>query len=186
MQDDKIIELYWQRDECALKETQNKYGRYLFKIAYNILSDREETEEAVNDAYLAAWNTIPPQNPSELSLYLAKLVRRISIDKLRKSNRQKRVPSEYSVSIDELGADLSCGNSTEEEFELNRLVNALNEFVGALDERERNIFLGRYYFHDSVKEISRYVGVKESNLKTILSRTRQKLKNYLKSEGFDV
>ncbi|MBR5859109.1 MAG: RNA polymerase subunit sigma-70, partial [Clostridia bacterium] len=84
MRDDKIIAMFFDRDENAIKETENKYNRYLFKIAYNILSDREESEEAVNDAYLAAWNTIPPQNPSELSLYLAKLVRRISIDKLRK------------------------------------------------------------------------------------------------------
>lgn len=183
MQDDKIIELYWQRDECALKETQNKYGRYLFKIAHNILSDREESEEVVNDAYLAAWNSIPPQRPSSLSAYLAKLTRRISIDIYRKHSRDKRIPSEYTVCLDELYS-VSNGNTTEQDIEFKLLAAAINAFLEELPPLQRNLFIGRYYFCDSLKDVSGYCGVGEARAKTLLHRTREKLKQHLEKEGF--
>lgn len=184
MQDEKIVELYWQRNESAINETQEKYGRYLFKIAYNILSDNEDSEESVNDTYLAAWDSMPPQKPAVLSTYLAKLARRISIDIFRKRNRDKRVPSEYMLSLMELQDCISAGNTTEEEVELRVLANAINEFLKALPDTARDLFIGRYYFCDSLKEVSRYCGVSESKAKNVLFRTREKLKIHLAKEGF--
>ena len=102
MQDEKIVELYWKRDESAVRETQEKYENYLYKIAYNILSDKEDSNESVNDTYLAAWNSMPPHKPNVLSTYLGKLTRRISIDIFRKRNRIKRQVSEYALSLTEL------------------------------------------------------------------------------------
>ncbi|MBQ8896295.1 MAG: RNA polymerase sigma factor [Clostridia bacterium] len=184
MQDEKIVELYWERNESALKETQDKYGKYLFKIAYNILSDNQDSEESVNDTYLAAWNSIPPQRPLTLSVYLAKLTRRIAIDIFRKRNRDKRIPSEYVVSMNELEGCLSVGNSTEQEIEVRHLAGVINDFLKELPETSRNLFIGRYYFSDSLKEVSRYCGVSESKAKTLLFRTRQKLKIHLEKEGY--
>lgn len=184
MQDEKIVELYWERNESAVKETQDKYGKYLLKIAYNILSDRCDSEESVNDTYLAAWNSMPPQKPGSLSAYLAKLTRRISIDILRKRNRDKRVPSEYCISMSELEESLSAGNTTEEDIEINLLADALNNFLRELPENSRDLFIGRYYFSDSLKEVSRYCGMSESNAKITLFRVRQNLKIYLEKEGF--
>ncbi len=186
MQDEKIIELYWQRDESALKETQEKYSRYLFKIAYNILSNEQDCEESVNDTYLAAWNSIPPQKPSSLSAYLTKLTRRISIDIFRKRNREKRVPSEYIVSLEELENSLSMGDSTAQEAEVRNLARLINDFLKTLPEAECNLFIGRYYFSDSLKEVSRYCNMSEGKAKTVLFRTRQKLKTYLEKEGYNL
>ena len=102
MEDRQIVELYWQRDEAAVEETRKKYERYLTKIAYNILAVWEDSQESVNDTYLSAWNSIPPQRPAVLSAYLAQIVRRVSIDRFRRKNRQKRKPSEYALSLEEL------------------------------------------------------------------------------------
>ena len=184
MQDEKIVELYWERNESALKETQDKYGKYLFKIAYNILSDNQDSEESVNDTYLAAWNSIPPQKPFALSSYLAKLTRRISIDILRKRTRDKRVPSEYTVSMEELENSLSVGDLTEHEVEVRYLAKLINDFLKTLPESECNLFIGRYYFSDSLKEVSRYCNISEAKAKMVLFRTRQKLKTYLEKEGY--
>ena len=184
MQDEKIVELYWDRNEAAIRETQDKYSKYLHKIAYNILSDQEDCKESVNDTYLAAWNSIPPQKPNVLSAYLAKLTRRISIDMLRKRNREKRIPSEYSVSLNELDTDISSGNTTEADFEITLLANVINNFLRELPENARNLFVGRYYFCDSLKDVSRYCGVSESKAKNTLFRVRQNLKKHLEKEGF--
>lgn len=184
MEDDRIIELYWQRDESALAETQQKYNSYLYKIAYNILANTEDSEESVNDTYLAAWNSIPPQKPFVLSSYLAKLTRRISIDILRKRTRDKRVPSEYTVSMEELENSLSVGDLTEQEAEVRYLAKLINDFLKTLPESECNLFIGRYYFSDSLKEVSRYCNISEAKAKMVLFRTRQKLKTYLEKEGY--
>ena len=184
MQDERIVELYWERSESAIKETQEKYGKYLFKIAYNILSNQEDSEESVNDTYLAAWNSIPPQKPIGLSSYLAKLTRRISIDVFRKRNREKRIASEYVVSIYELEESLSAGNATESDVEVDLLATAINGFLRELPELSRNLFIGRYYFSDPLKEVSRYCGVSESKAKSTLFRVRQNLRIHLEKEGF--
>ena len=186
MQDEKIVELYWNRDESAIRETQEKYENYLYKIAYNILFDKEDSNESVNDTYLAAWNSMPPHKPNVLSTYLGKLTRRISIDIFRKRNRIKRQGSEYALSLTELEDCISGDNSPEKDYEAQILGEAINTFLRTLSIDARNVFIGRYYFLDSVKDVAKYCGISESKAKTLLFRTRNSLREYLKKEGFDL
>lgn len=186
MEDEQIVSLYWQRSESAIRETEQKYDRYLTKIAYNILSDHEDSRESVNDTYLAAWNSIPPHRPSVLSAYLGKLTRRISIDRFRSRNREKRKASEYALSLSELGDCVSAGNTTEDMVNVKLLADAIGIYLRLIPEEARNAFLGRYYYLDSLKEVAAYCGMTESKAKTVLYRTRQGLKDYLKKEGFDL
>ncbi len=186
MEDAQIVSLYWMREESAIRETETKYSRYLTKIAYNILSDMEDSRESVNDTYLAAWNSIPPHRPGVLSTYLAKITRRISIDRFRYRTREKRKASEYEISLSELGDCVSGGNTTEEAVNVKLLADAIGIFLRLQPEENRNAFIGRYYFLDSVKEVAAYCGMTESKCKTVLLRTRQALKEYLVKEGFAV
>lgn len=186
MRDDEIVTLYWKRDERAIKETKNEYGRYLFKIANNILADLEDSRESVNDTYLAAWNSIPPQRPSVLSTYLGKLTRRISIDLFRKKNREKRRASEYALSLNELEECIPGGSMPEDEVEVKLLAKSINDFLRMQPEEARTLFVGRYYFLDSLKDVARYCGMSESKAKSILFRTRCSLKTHLEQEGFVV
>lgn len=186
MEDEHIVALYWDRQESAIAETQEKYDRYLTKIANNILANAEDSRESVNDTYLAAWNSMPTHRPSVLSAYLAKLTRRISIDRFRYHSREKRKGSEYALSLDELGGCVSGGNSTEEIVNVRLLADAIGIYLRLQPEENRNVFLGRYYYLDSLREISRYTGMSESKVKTLLYRTRLGLKEYLRKEGFDL
>ena len=186
MEDEKIVDLYWQRSESAIRETEIKYDRYLTKIAYNILADAEDSRESVNDTYLAAWNSMPPHRPGVLSTYLGKLTRRISIDCFRRRTRQKRGGSEYEVSLSELGDCVSGGNTTEEIVNVRLLADAIGIFLRLQSEEARNAFIGRYYYLDSLKEVADYCGMTESKCKTLLFRTRVALKEYLREEGFEV
>ena len=186
MEDEKIVSLYWQRSEDAIRETEEKYDRYLTKIAYNILSNHEDSRESVNDTYLAAWNSMPPHKPSVLSTYLAKITRRLSIDIFRHRNREKRKGSEYAISLSELGDCVSGGNTTEEIINFKLLADAIGIYLRTLPEEARTLFIGRYYFLDSLKEAAAYCGMTESKAKSLLHRTRLGLKEYLIKEGFDL
>ncbi|MBQ7857021.1 MAG: RNA polymerase sigma factor [Oscillospiraceae bacterium] len=186
MPDEQIVALFWERNESAITATQSKYHRYLSKIAYNILSDREDTEESVNDTYLAAWNSMPPHKPQNLATYLGKLTRRISIDIFRKRNRDKRKASEYAVSLTELEDCVAGGFAPEDTVEAEFLGEAINRFLRTLPRDARNLFVGRYYFMDPLKEVAGYCGMSESKAKTTLYRTRCALKDYLRKEGFEL
>ncbi len=186
MNDQDIVSLYWRRDESAIGETQKKYDRYLTKIALNILNDMEDSQESVNDTYLAAWDSMPPHKPSVLSTYLAKLTRRISIDLFRYRTRDKRMASEYALSLEELGDCVSGGNTTEEAVNARLLADAIGIFLRLQSEEARTAFIGRYYFLDPIREVADYCGITESKAKTLLHRTRQGLKVYLEQEGFSV
>lgn len=186
MRDENIVELYWKRDEQALEETKIKYEHYLLKIAHNVLTDYEDSKESVNDTYLAAWNSMPPHKPSILSTYLGKITRRISIDMYRRKNRNKRRASEYALSLTELDDCLTDGGTPEETMELKLLADAINTFLYSLPKDARNLFVGRYYFLDSLKEVAEYCGMSEGKAKSLLFRTRCNLKAYLQKEGFDV
>lgn len=186
MKDEEIVELYWQRSEDAIKETSTKYQAYLSKIAYNILSDFEDSKECVNDTYLAAWNSMPEHRPSVLSTYLGKIARQISIDVFRKKNSLKRYASEYALSLSELEESFSDRATPEQTFDAKILDEAINTFIRSLPEESRKVFIGRYYFFDSVKKIAAYCGISETNVKAILFRARQKLKEYLVKEGFSL
>lgn len=186
MQDEKIIELYWLRDENAIQLTAQKYGTYLTKIAYNILNNFEDCRESVNDTYLKAWNSMPPQKPSVLKTYLSKITRQLSIDVFRTHNRQKRLSSQYAVSLSELEQCIPNAITTEQEVELQLLGKLINDFLYTLPDQTRHIFVCRYYFCDSIKNISAFFAISESKVKSILFRTRNALKSHLESEGFFV
>lgn len=186
MQDDAIVALYWQRDESAIQATEEKYGRYLLKIAAGVLADPLDREESVSDTYLAAWNSIPPQRPTVLSAYLSKLVRRISIDRLRRATAQKRGGTQYELSLSELSGCVAGGTTPEDTVETKRLAEVLNRFLRELPEQQRHLFIGRYYFMDSLKEAARYCGMSEGKAKSLLFRIRCRLRERLTEEGFVV
>ena len=184
MEDHQIVELYWQRDQLAIDQTQRKYGDYLTKIAYNILYDPEDCAESVNDTYMAAWNAMPPHRPQSLCAFLSKLTRRIAIDLLRKKQSAKRGGGEYTLSLEELGQCLPGGSDPEETVTGRELAGSIEVFLRQLPEKTRNVFIGRYFYMDSVKEVARYCGLTESNAKVLLHRTRLALGEYLKKEGY--
>ena len=186
MHDEQIVALYWDRKEDAIRQTQQKYGTYLSKIAYNILSDFEDSEECVNDTYLKAWNSMPTHRPSVLSTYFGKIARQLSIDMFRKRNSVKRYASEYAISLEELGDTFSDGTTPEQALDAKLLDEAINSFLRALSDDARNTFIGRYYFVDPLKDVAAYCGMSEAKAKSMLYRTRQSLKAYLVKEGFDL
>ncbi len=186
MEDEKIVALYWERNEAAISATEEKYGRYLTRIAYNILADHEDSEESVNDTYLRAWNSMPPHRPCFLSTYLGKITREVSIDRFRRRNREKRRPSQYALSLSELEECIPDNNRTEAIVDLHLLAGAINAYLYTLRPEARNVFVGRYYFMDSIREITAYYGMSESRVKSILHRARKGLRQFLIREGFDL
>ena len=186
MKDQDIVGLYWDRNEDAIHQTQTKYESYLSKVSFNILADFEDSKECVNDTYLAAWNSMPTNRPNNPATYLGKITRQISIDVFRKKHREKRYASEYAISLDELGDSFTDGANPEQELDVKLLDETINHFVRALPDLTQRAFVGRYYFFDSLKDIASYCGMTEGKVKTLLFRTRQKLKLYLKKEGFEV
>ena len=186
MKDAEIVALYWERNEVAIQQTQQKYGAYLSKVAYNILSDFEDSKECVNDTYLKAWNSMPPQRPAVLSTYLGKITRQLAIDVFRKKHSAKRYASQYALSLEELGDSFSGGTTPEQALDVGKLDEAISRFLRTLPADARNTFIGRYYFFDSLKDVARYCGMSEARAKSLLYRTRQSLKAYLVKEGFDL
>lgn len=182
MEDEKIVALYWARSEAAIAETSAKYGSYCYTIAHNILSDPEDARECVNDAFLGAWNAIPPHCPSVLSAFLGKLTRRIAIDKVRSRNAKKRGQGELALALEELSECIPSGQNVEQEVERKELVRALNAFVHSLPLQERRVFLCRYWYLDSIASISRRFGFSQSKVKMMLHRTRRKLLSFLEKE----
>lgn len=184
MQDEDIVALYWQRDEAAIQKTEQKYGAYLTKIAYNVLANFEDSEESVNDTYLKAWSSMPPHWPGVLSTYLGKITRQLSIDIFRKRNSEKRKTSAYAVSLAELEECVSGGDTTDEQADLHLLADSISAYLRTLSPEARNAFIVRYYFMDSLREVADYFGMSESKVKSLLYRTRVGLKSYLEQEGF--
>lgn len=183
MDDNRIVELYWERNEAAIRETDARYGRYLWTIAYHVLADREDSDECVNDSYYKAWNVIPPQRPVSLSPFLGRIVRHLAVDRYRRRTAQKRTPSEYTLSLDELAECVSGGEEPHESAELRLLAQAVGAYLRQLSCETRNAFLWRYYFADSVKEIAVRLDSSESRVKSMLHRTRVGLRTHLEKEG---
>ncbi len=183
MQDEDLIALYWQRDEAAIGRTEEKYGRYLAKIAHNILGDYEDSRECVNDVYLKAWDAMPPHWPHSLSAFLGRIARQRAIDLFRTRNRQKRKTSEYAISLSELEECVPAGTSTEEKVDLQLLMEAIRSYLATLPAEARTLFVGRYYYLDSLRDVAAYWGTSESKAKSMLHRTRKGLKAYLEQEG---
>lgn len=183
MEDIEIIDLYWNRNEDAIRETDVKYGKYLRTVAMNILNDQEDAGEAVNDTYLKTWNAIPPQRPNAFLAWLSRITRSLSIDRLRFLSRKRRSASQYDLSLDEMGECIG-ENSVDREYDAELLRDALNRFLRSYPEKSRNLFLCRYFYFDSLTEAAKHCGFSESAAKTQLFRMRQALRTYLEQEGF--
>ena len=184
MNDLSIIKLYFARDEEAIKQTDIKYGKLCHSVAYNILNNSGDSEECVNDTYNEAWNAIPPHRPSILSTFLGKITRRLSIDKFRHRNAAKRGGSEMMLVLDELQDCIASDEKIEQEYEKKRLSEVVNAFVISLPEIEQKVFLCRYWYMDSIEVICKQFEFSESKVKSMLYRTREKLRDMLVKEGF--
>ena len=180
--DQKIIELYFGRSEQALMETAVKYGRYCTSIAYGILGSREDAQECVSDAYLTAWNAIPPRRPADLGTYLGKITRNLSIDRLRTRNRDKRGGGEVPLALEELEEVVAGSDSPENEALRKELTASLNRFLAGLTGQERYVFVRRYWYLDSLGDIAKSTGFSGSKVASMLYRLRGRLKNQLIKE----
>lgn len=185
MEDEKIIDLFWNRDESAIAETSSKYGRLCFYIANKILSSREDCEEVVNDTYMSLWNCIPTNHPNRLSVFIGKITRNLALKKYEYNSAAKR-NSEASCSIDELEDIVSGGNYVENEFENKRIELAIDQFLLTQDPYKRYVFIRRYWYFDSIDEISGRTGFSESKIKSMLFHLRKGLKEYLEKEGINI
>lgn len=183
MDDKAILDLYWTRSEQAISETDTKYGAYCFCIAYNILNNREDSEESVSDTYLAAWNSIPPKRPAVLSAFLGKITRYISLDHWKKHSRLKRGGGEMELCLEELQECVSGQESTEDKVIRRETIVAVNHFLSKLSEAERKVFLCRYWYLESVKDIANRFGFSPNRTAVMLRRIRQKLNAHLAKEG---
>ncbi len=184
MQDREIVDMYFERDESAIRHTSDKYGKPLMALSKNITENIQDAEECVNDTYLQAWNRIPPNRPDRLYAFLARITRNISLDVCEKRHAQKR-----SAVFVELTAELQeCIPSRYDELDCDNAVlgDALDSFIRSLDSETRYIFVRRYFYSDSIKNISDNVGRKESNVAVILHRTREKLRKRLEKEGIEI
>ena len=183
MDDARIVELFWARDEDALTEATSKYGRYCFSIANGILHDAEDAQECVNDAYLATWNAIPPHKPAKLSTFIGKITRRVSLNRLFERSADKRGGGAVDASIDELDGCVPGDRSLEDVFGAEELTEILNAFLATLPVDERRVFMRRYWFFDSISDISRRFGFSISKVIVMLKRTRDKLRARFEKEG---
>ncbi len=180
--DEAIIDLYWQRDERAIGETHRKYGKYLFAVANNILDDKQDCEESLNDTYLGAWRAIPPERPRILKAFLTVILRRNAINRYNYLTAKRRVPTSLTESLDELG---ECVASTEEG-DAKRLGEAINAFLKAQTPRRRYIFVGRYYLAEPIEKIAHELGVSRSTVDKELSKLRTDLRTHLEEEGYAI
>lgn len=184
--DEQIIELYWSRNERAIKETDIKYGKWLFRIAYNILNDICDSEECQNDTYLGIWNTIPPTRPAVFIAFITQIMRNTAINRYKAKRSKKNIPTEYTVTIDELYNILQSENSVIEGYEAKELGRMISSYIKELSDKEQYIFVGRYYMADSVKTIAKELGLTESAVYKSLDKIKKELKNHLERNGVNV
>ena len=183
MEDEKIIELFWNRSESAISETAQKYGNYCYSIAYNILTNSEDAEESVSDTYMAAWKAMPPRRPSILATFLGKITRHLSIDRWRSRNSYKRGGGEIVLALEELEDCIADSQTVETVLERKQLAVVFNRFLDSLPETERRVFLCRYWYLDPIADIAGYYGFSVSKVTSMLHRTRKKLRTTLEKEG---
>ena len=184
MDDQKIVDLYWQRSEKAIEETDSKYGGYCFSIAYNVLANKEDAEESVSDTYMAAWNELPPHRPSILAAFLGKITRNISISRWRSRSAYKRGGGEIVLALEELDECVADSQNVEADYIRREAAAAFNRFLDTLPDTERKIFLRRYWCLDPIADIAANFGFSQSKVTSILYRTRAKLRAQLEKEGF--
>ena len=183
MEDTKIIELFFSRDENALLQASAKYGAYCSSIAFNVLGNTEDAGECMNDTLLRAWNSIPPQKPENLKAYLGRIARNLAIDRYDKLTAEKRGGGQYELAIDELA---ECIADTKDHTGMSDLSEIVNDFLKKQEKDKRVIFVKRYFYLDPVKKIAKDLSISESNVKTTLFRLRNALKEELSKEGINI
>lgn len=186
MEDNQIVELYWARSENAISETADKYGRYCFSIARNILHSSEDSEECVNDTYLNAWNAMPDQRPDKLAAFLGRITRNLSLNRWEKYTAQKRGAGQVPLVLDELQECIPAKERTDRIVDDLVLADILNRFLASLTAEKRKIFMRRYWYLSPVTEIASDFAISESKVKMSLLRSRNELKRFLEKEGVDL
>lgn len=182
MEDEKIIDLFFARSEQGIRELDNQYGAICRSLSYNIVNNRQDAEECVNDAYLGVWNTVPPARPSPLLAYLCRIVRNLSLKVYWKKNAAKR-SSVYTIAMEEIEACVADRKTVEDEIEARELARIMEEFLDTLTLENRVIFMRRYWFSDSCRDIAGLMGLTEKNISVRLTRIRQKMRQYLMERG---
>ena len=183
MKDTEIVELYWNRDESAIAATARTYGNYCYSIAFNILGSKEDAEECVNDTWHNAWNSIPPHRPQQLSTYLGKITRNLALNLRKLQNAQKRGADQVALALSELEDCIPAPQDVEQIMDKMILISALDRFLYAQPPTERNIFVGRYWYLYSIRELAAGYRMRESKVTSLLHRMRKKLKSHLEKEG---
>lgn len=181
--DDQIIDMYWQRNPDAIQETDQKYGHLLGNVAYNILFDSLDCEECRNDAYLGIWNAIPSARPAAFSSFIVKIMRRIAINRYTEKSRQKRIPSQLTVSMEDLKKTISSGLLVEEAYEAKELGKLITDYVKQLNDRQQYIFISRYYMADPVERIASDLRISVRTTYREIEKIKQGLKEYLEENG---
>jgi len=186
MDDHDIIQLYWDRDDRAIRATSEKYGRYCRTIARNILNSDEDAEECVNDTYWNAWNAMPTHWPEQLAAFLGKITRNLSFNRYRHDRAEKRGGGEITLVLDELADCVSDTDSVEQTIDRRELGKAIDSFVKGLSPKKRDLFVRRYWYADPVSKIAADYGMLQGSVSKILERTRKQLKAYLTERGFEL
>ncbi|MBE6807255.1 MAG: sigma-70 family RNA polymerase sigma factor [Ruminococcaceae bacterium] len=183
MEDIRIIDLFWQRNQEAIRQAKERYGGYCYAIALNILQDREDAAECENDTYLRAWESMPPDRPCRLRVYMGTITRRLALDRWRKAHADKRGGGQVTLSLAELEECIPAGSNVEQTVESGETARAISAFLRTLPPAESDLFLRRYWYLDSIQQIARRYGFSESKVKMTLKRTRDKLRVCLEKEG---
>ena len=184
LEDEAIVELYWNRNEMAITHTDRKYRAFLFRIAHNLLTDRYDSEDCLSDTYLATWNRIPPARPKVLPPMLSKIVRNVAVDKYRKNSASVRIPREMLSSLDELSVEIPLEETPETSLEFRELLRILDLYLRSLPKEDMTVFLSRYYCADSLQEIAKMLGISQRTVSRKLLSMRQGLRARLEKEGY--
>jgi len=184
MNDSEIIELYWHKNTKAISASMDRYGSYCFTVANGILGDVQDSEECVNDTWLKAWNAIPPARPAILKVFFAKITRHLSFDRYKVRKSLKRGGGDMPLVLDELAECIVSESDVEGQVNAKELGRVINQFVVFLPERERNLFVRRYFFSEPAKVIAERYDMNENNVNVTLSRIRKRLRSHLSKEGY--
>lgn len=177
--DEQIIEMYWQREANAIQETDKKYGHLLLSVAHNILHDSLDCEECKNDTYLGVWNAIPPARPTAFPAFIVQIMRRIAINRYKETMRKKRIPSELTISIEDVENMVHSGSSVEEAYAAEEVGKIIDDYVRTLTDRQRYIFIDRYYLSESVVTIASDLSISAQTVYREIEKIKQGLKNHL-------
>lgn len=186
MEDSRIVQLYWDRDPRAIDASAEKYGLYCAAIAWNILGSTEDAEECVNDTWLHAWGSMPPQRPRVLSAFLGRITRNLSLNRYKGRAAQKRGGGELPAVLEELAECVSGGEDVEQAVDRQELAKAIHGFLAALPREKRELFICRYWYTESIPGLARRFGMKENAVSVALNRLRKKLRAYLTERGFEL